>query len=520
MSKALVIVEASGKTASLQKALKIIGIDAKVMATIGHVFDNPKSLMPIGLDRELRETAYAPKPERESLIEKIRQAAFVADRVYLAMDDDQEGDVIAWDVAKLLPECQDKLYRARLRALSEDELRRAFLGELSQEFREPACNGTCRRIVDRAIGASFSELSTPPIYTGRVQSSLLALLSERKPEIGQFSLHARVSSGEVFVAKVPVHDLGDVDRLLLFQQAVASGRGEIVAVEQVDRPASQPWGYEEVVAEASERLRIDVETASKGFQEAYERGRVSYPRARKNGFSADAVEIAAALARENRCAFEAGRMPLRHGDRNGAMPHESPRPLDEAMLLGRPLAVLDTPEAIAVLVARNVIECGQLVSEKRATIKAEGMEAVFCYVAKPPLRNWREPVAERGLHPYSSERALLRFMASHDLGRPSTIVGHVTKFLQRNLVAGAGNAPFALTEKGKAWLAHARECGFSKDTSNRMEAAFEALDRHRGAPNDHAREILRDHGMLDRVLEVVGRENPIREADCGAEFIM
>lgn len=519
MSKALVIVEASGKTASLQKALKTIGIDATVMATIGHVFDNPKSLVPIGLDRELRETAYAPKSEREALIEKIRQAAFVANRIYLAMDDDQEGDVIAWDVAKLLPECQDKLYRARLRALSEDELRRAFLGELSQEFREPANNGTCRRIVDRAIGAAFSELSTPPIYTGRVQSSLLALLAERKPEIGQFALHARVSTGEVFVAEAPVHDLGDLNKLLLFQQAIAAGRGEIVAVEEIERPSSQPWGYEEVIGEASDRLRIDVKTASQGFQEAYERGRVSYPRARKNGFSVDAVEVAAALARENRCAFDAGRMPLRRSDQNGTMPHESPRPLDETMLLGRPLSVLDTPEAIAVLVARNMIECGQVVSEKRAIIKAEGMEAVFCYVAKPPLRNWREPAAERGLRPYTAERALLRFMASHELGRPSTIVGHVAKFLQRSLVTGAGDTPFALTKKGETWLAHARTCGFEWNTSNRMEEAFDAIVGN-GAPSDFARAILSEHHMLDRVQDVVGRETPVSDADCDAEFIM
>lgn len=517
MKNALVIVEASGKTETLRKALKGIGIDAKVMATIGHIADNPRSLVPIGLDRDLRETHYTLKPERSRLIEAMREAAYAADRVFLAMDDDQEGDVIASDVAQLLSDSSDKLYRARLRAISSEELERAFKGELSQDFRVPANNGVCRRIVDRAIGASFSEFGTPPIYVGRVQSSLLAQLDKERPKIGEFVVQAKVSSGATLVARIPVRDLSEVPKLEAFQRAIAAGEGRVLGESDVEAPASTPWGYEEIVAEASERLGIGIEEAAKGFQEAYERGRVSYPRARRNGFTQDAVEISAEIARQNRCAFDAGRMPLRRAGAFGKVPHESPRALDESMALGRSLTVLDTPEAIAVLVARNVIECGQMLKSKKVKIEANGTEAIFSYSAEPPMKPWRDQVVTPGLRRFSNETALLRYMADHDLGRPSTIVNHVTKFLHRDLVALSGEKPFALTAKGRRWLEYADGKGFDADTSKRIEAA---LEEPIADPHAQARAILQEHGMLDRVLETIGSEPVKPEEEYEADFVM
>lgn len=516
MKNALVIVEASGKTAFLQKALKNIGIEAKVMATIGHISDNPKSLLPIALDRELRETAYAPREDRANLLENIRQAAFTADKVFLAMDDDQEGDVIAWDVAQVLSDFSSKLFRARLRAVSEEELRKAF-DEVSQDFRDPANNGTCRRIVDRAIGAAFSEFGTPPVYVGRVQSSLLAQLNKEAPKIGEFIAQAQVSSGEMLTARLPVSSLADLARFEAFQRSVEAGKGRIVDVTEEDVPVSTPWGYEEIVVEASERLGLGIEEAAKGFQEAYERGLVSYPRARANGFTLDAVEITAALAKHNRCAFDSGRMPLREAGGHGKVPHESPRPLDDSMVLGRPLTVLDTPEAIAVLVARNVIECGQVAKTKKIRIEADGVEAVFTCTPKPPIKPWREPALSPGFRRYSNEAALMRYMAAHDLGRPSTIVNHVTKFLNRGLVELKGDQPFALAVKGRRWLEHASQHGFDANTSSRIEAA---LEEPISDPHARARAILQEHGMLDRVMQVIGNE-PIRaEQEAEADFVM
>ena len=93
--KNLVIVEAAGKVDILKRELKGIGLFADVVATVGHIADNPKSLSPIALNEDLHELAYEFREDRSHLLEKLRRAAAGADRIFVATDDDQEGDVIA-----------------------------------------------------------------------------------------------------------------------------------------------------------------------------------------------------------------------------------------------------------------------------------------------------------------------------------------------------------------------------------------------------------------------------------------
>jgi len=512
----LVVVEASGKVDHLRQVLKGLGIYGTVMATLGHVGTNPASLVPIELDSDLRETAYRLNPERQSLVNSIHQAAFRADRIFLAMDDDQEGDVIAYDLAQELSDFSDKLERVRLRAISESELRRAFDAAAPIDFKVPAHNGTCRRIVDRAIGATFSVFDNKaPISTGRVQSSLLAQLSAVRPSIGVFTLEAKLASGDLLQASIPISSLAEIKRLESIQAVLDAGGGRIVACSETEVTVSTPWGFEDVVFESSIRLKIGIEEAAKGFQEVYERGKVSYPRAKANGFTDEAIDTARGLAKHNRASFDGALLPGRQG-LGGTMPHESPRALDDEMQLGRALTVLDTPDAIAVLISRNMIECGQLIKVRRVDIDIEGRVFAFSTCPTAPMRPWKVPAKQPGVIRFSLEQALLRYMAEHDLGRSSTIVPHVKKFLRRDLVTGQGDNPFELTRKGRRWLEHATSVGLGADTSRRMEARFaEAMDD----PSRMARDILREHGLLGRVQDAIGTsknaDKTTNLAECG-----
>lgn len=510
--KNLVIVEASGKVDVLAKKLKSIKIYADVLATVGHVAENPRSLSRIALDSELRETRYAFKEDRLQLLEKIQRAAAAADRIYLAMDDDQEGDVIAHDVAWVLEDFSEKLYRVRLRALSESELTAAFSGNLDRNFKTAAHNGICRRIVDRAIGATFSKVSeTEVIPVGRVQSSLLAHLDEDLPEMGRFVIPAGLQDGSLAFADVPVHTEAELRRLEMISKLMAAGGGDqlqLVDDREIEVPAASPWGYEEIVEEASSRLQISIDAAADALQEAYERGKVSYPRTRRNGFTQDAVELASALAKQNRTHFRSDLLPLRAG---GAVTsaHESPRPMDEDMLLGRALTIMDAPDAIASLVARNMIECGQIEKKRVLKVEVDGLQLEFVRSLNHPVRSWKKVEPKVGYTPYERDRALLRYMAKHDLGRPSTIVGHVGRFLQRGLIAEDGSS-LGLNEKGRRWLAHAKQAGFSKTTSNDMEQAFTgAFDD----PHTAATEILGRFGMLESVQAVINTQNKQLDRD-------
>jgi DNA topoisomerase-1 len=509
--KTLVIVEASGKVDVLKKSLRAIGIAAEVEATLGHVADNPHSLRPIALNAQLAELQYQFKPEKISLLDKIGRAAARADRIFLAMDDDQEGDVIAYDVARYLSAERGKMVRARLRALSEDELKETFSNASAHRLAVAANNGICRRIVDRAIGATFSTMGEEEaIAVGRVQSSLLASIDRQPPSIGEFMLSASLGDGSEYAAVIPVYSRVEIGKYDAIALAVKNGLSSVVSEDVADEPSARPWGYEDIVEEAALRLKVTVTQAAEVFQDAYLKGRVSYPRVRANGFTPDAVEIALTVAKQNRCEFNPQLLPMRARDEDGdGAPHECPRPLDRYMMLGRPMNVLDMTEALAVIVARNVIECGQVERRRRVVLQVGDVELRMERVESAPKRNWRPSARQAGFHAYPHDVALLRYMAQNDLGRPSTIIGHVEKCLRRGLLRDDG-VSLDLNERGQRWLRRAQELGFTASTSRDMENSFQGLIQDPGAS---ARDVLMEHGLLDDVLRLAkSQEAPVKVA--------
>lgn len=512
--KNLVIVEAAGKVDSLKRELKGIGLFADVMATVGHIADNPKSLVPVALDDELRELSYAFRPDREALLEKIRRAAVGADRIFVATDDDQEGDVIAHDVSRLLSEHTDKLFRVRLRAITGPELHNAFTGDLSRSFEPFARNGVCRRIVDRAIGSTFTYVNgkhTVPV--GRVQSSLLASIAAHPPEAGRYTLSVKIGDESVFGASVPIFSAGDLAKYERIAAALAKGQARTLRHVEEQEPVSSPWGYEEVVAQISERLRRPIDEAADLFQDAYEKGRVSYPRVRTGAYTPEAVEVGVAIAQNNRCSFARDALPLREVGEGGVTPHECPRVYDEDLVLGRTLSVLDPTEAVAVLVARNMIECGQVTNVRKLTVEVDGMELTLQCRPDGLRRNWKRPEPETGYHAHTREVAILRYMGARNLGRPSTVVGHAVRLVQRGLIEDTGIA-VELNERGRRWLARAVETGFTAETSSEMERA---IARPMRDPHARAAEVLRAHGMLESVTDFIRTVQSEQQLDAGLE---
>lgn len=517
--KRLVIVEASGKIDVIRAQLKSIGYPADVIATVGHISHNPDSLRPISLDANLRETAYATKPDRVNLLAKICREASKADQVYLATDDDHEGDVIAYDLSVALAEITDKLWRVRLRALSGSELQHAFDEATQGDFKTAAHNGICRRIVDRAIGATFSMFSNPEkVPVGRVQNALLATLATQPIQAGTYVISAKMADGLTYLAEVPIAtraDLTGAEAIAAALREKGVEEFESVVEEPVDGPVASLWGYEEVVAQASLRLRIPLEQAADAFQEAYEKGRVTYPRVRKNGVTPDAIEVALALARHNRCLFDGRQVAVRVVGTNTGYAHEAPRPVDEEMQLGVSLSMLSASDAVAVMVARNIIECGQSVSVKRMRVQIAERDVLFSYAAKPQRRNnWHAQEATVGFTPFGKDVALLRFMAQYDLGRPSTIVSHVKTFLDRGLLHGF-DSELTLTVRAKHWLTYGEQCGLTADVSMKIEKMLQGTISD---PHKAAEVILRQHGMLESVQEKIFHDAKEEKPDRTSEF--
>lgn len=511
-AKPLVIVEASGKRDALRRALSGIGLHADVVATVGHIASNPNELRPISLDESLRETAYALRADRASVASSLREAISASSEVFIATDADQEGDVIASDISRLFADAlKDRpVCRVRLRAIADSELRASFSPERRVSLdRVSDQKGAARRIVDRAIGATYSR-AAEQIAVGRVQSSLLSALSKHKAELGRFALSVKLKGPdgpEVLWASVPVTSLSDCERLERAQAALDEGHAQIVSVDPYEAPASRPWGFEDVLLEASRRLKIGVSDAEKALQAAYEKGRVSYPRVRANAYSAEAVKVGQSLAELSRTSFNPNLLPTRpvYDDADG-FAHESLRPIDDGLQLGMSLSVLDSSEAIAVLVARNLLLCGQKNEGRAIRIKSDDLgEVVFHSIVGEHHRGWRDPKKVRGYEPYTPEQAVLKFMAQHNLGRPSTVVSHVTKVLGRSLLDDS----LQLTAKGRRWLSAAQEAGIDDQTSIRVEKMIEEAPSNMPA-SELAQRVLSDLQMLDRVLAVVRADAPER----------
>ena len=185
MSK-LLIVESPTKVKPIQKYL---GNDFKVMASMGHVRDLPKSRMGVDIDKNFKPQ-YSNMPEKKDLIKSLKEAAANSEQVYLATDPDREGEAISWHLAQIL-------------ALDMNDQNRVTFNEITktcvtQGIKTPRKINLdlvdaqqARRILDRIVGYKLSPFLWRKVKSGlsagRVQTVALRLIVEREREIEQFN---------------------------------------------------------------------------------------------------------------------------------------------------------------------------------------------------------------------------------------------------------------------------------------------------------------------------------------------
>ncbi len=447
MAANLFVIEAPGKRQALAQALRAAGVrDVLVLATIGHIGMNPQGFKPLAIDSVYRELAYRLKPDRERIAHEIEDEARAAKRIYLASDDDQEGDVIARDVMRwcIPEEEQHKVLRVRLKSLAPSEVRTALTG--AQVFEAAsASRGDARRIVDRLIGS----LSSDEGAVGRVQGSLLLELQSKTPVAGVMTYVAPAADDRgAWVARLPVFAGSPAPDEIQLQEPLAVGASKQSTL------ATRVMAHDEILLSASLATGRSLSDVSDAMQDLYERGSMTYPRGKHCAITPEAVRRITAIARANGAGFVPGLFSAVR-ESGGEHSHEAPNPMVIGLPLNRSLDVLPFDEQILVHVARRLIEC-----------------AVPCEVQTPDPRQlrglpgalqglawrrrdakgavlWREPT-EAGYRAWTSEQSLLHFMSKNELGRPSTVVAHVNKFLSRDLVT----QDFDLTKKGKDWSAH------------------------------------------------------------------
>lgn len=185
MAKNLVIVESPAKSKTIGKYL---GPDYKVMASMGHLRDLPKSKMGVDIENNF-EPSYIPVKGRESTIKELKNAAKSSDKVYLATDPDREGEAISWHLKNLLDLKDDNTYRVTFNEITKKVVTESIKNP--REIDEDLVNAQqARRILDRVVGYKLSPFLWRKIRkglsAGRVQSVATRLVVDREEEIRAF----------------------------------------------------------------------------------------------------------------------------------------------------------------------------------------------------------------------------------------------------------------------------------------------------------------------------------------------
>lgn len=183
--KYLVIVESPAKAKTIEKNL---GRNYKVVASVGHIRDLPKSKMGIDVENDY-EPHYISIRGKGDVIKSLRSAAKKAEKVYLASDPDREGEAIAWHLAFLLGLDLKEKNRVVFNEITKDAVKAAFKEPRTIDV-DLVDAQQARRVLDRLVGYSISPILWRKVKkglsAGRVQSVALKIIIDREKEIREF----------------------------------------------------------------------------------------------------------------------------------------------------------------------------------------------------------------------------------------------------------------------------------------------------------------------------------------------
>jgi DNA topoisomerase-1 len=185
MAKSLVIVESPAKAKTINKYL---GRDYKVLASMGHVRDLPKSKLGVDVDEGFAPV-YELLASRKKVIAELKSAAKDATDIYIATDPDREGEAIGWHLAEELGGKKKKIHRLMFNEITKKAVQEAMKhpGVIDMKMVDAQ---QARRVLDRLVGYKISPILWDKVRrglsAGRVQSVALKLICDREQEIGRF----------------------------------------------------------------------------------------------------------------------------------------------------------------------------------------------------------------------------------------------------------------------------------------------------------------------------------------------
>ena len=290
MSKNLVIVESPAKAKTIEKFL---GTDYHVMSSFGHIRDLADK--GIGIDFENNyEPQYVVSTDKKKLVSELRKASKDAETVWLASDEDREGEAIAWHLYEELKLKKDNTRRIVFHEITKDAILHAI--ETPRDIDVNLVDAQqARRVLDRIVGFELSPILwrkvRPSLSAGRVQSVAVRLIVEREREINQFVAEATYRVNALFTsvdskgnpielkAELPQRFATKAEAQAFLETCkTAQFSVDNIVTKPAKKSPAPPFTTSTLQQEAARKLGYSVAQTMQVAQRLYEAGKITYMR--------------------------------------------------------------------------------------------------------------------------------------------------------------------------------------------------------------------------------------------------
>ena len=338
MSKNLVIVESPAKAKTIEKYL---GSDFKVLASVGHIRKDTK----VDVHDNFAVT-YEIDPDHKHIIAELKKEAKAADAIWLATDEDREGESISWHLLEVL-KLPKNTHRITFHEITKSALQAAIAKPRTVDM-DMVSSQQARQTLDMLVGYDLSDIVRKKVpgakSAGRVQSPALRLIVEKEREIEKFASkstfkvagkfsnqNANVTdpeSSEIFEANLEKSTLKSADEVKSLFNSLAPAVFSVANIEQAEGTKANPVPFTTAALqiEANSRLGYSAKTTMSAAQGLYQAGLITYHRTDSLNLSGEAI---AAISNYIKQAFGENYVQVRRfhtKDASAQEAHEAIRP--------------------------------------------------------------------------------------------------------------------------------------------------------------------------------------------------
>ena len=307
MAKNLVIVESPAKAKTIEKYL---GADFKVVSSYGHISDLPDKELGVDVEKNFMPK-YTVSSDKKKLVSELKTLAKKSNTVWLASDEDREGEAIAWHLSNVLDLQKENTKRIVFNEITKTAIQHAI--EHPRQIDQNLVDAQqARRVLDRLVGYELSPILWRKVQgglsAGRVQSVTLRLVVEREREIENFvpketfkvQANFTTAEGSAFSTELSKTFSSEQEALdFLNQNIEAQFHIDSIEKKPATKAPAAPFTTSTLQQEASRKLGFSVSRTMQNAQRLYEAGLITYMRTDSVNLSKQALGQAASVIESN-----------------------------------------------------------------------------------------------------------------------------------------------------------------------------------------------------------------------------